>query len=472
MKHLLRTEQLVKLRNEYELWCPICESSAALPKSSSSIAPYIKAKIEMQQQRMKFIPADNVTLEHVLVQGGERAAGVLQSLATAMQHMYVTQIRPSDEFYISREQIRAQVENIVKTKCQAHFPPETRVMVFGSSANGFGSSTSDLDMCLQLPDVSESEGWFATKGREAMAFLAKELEANGMTNVNAERLTARIPVIMFQSTIEVGGDNILVECDISMRNPLAVLNTQFLRTYASMDVRIVILASMIKKWAKARNINDPSRHTLSSYGYLLMLLHFLLLRRQQGMCLPNLLFTDPSWKSGEVYHELPTRPELPQLLLRHPNEEDYNVNAYFYSPRDEETFRCLQRIVTSGGTASGASGEVGLLLAKFFRYYAFEFDYRQHIISLHSGAQRSGYVKKEVKGELDGWKTGNTPSLAIEDPFEQFYNVGHVVNPSQFQRIRKEFALAYTKIVGACLGDGKQIRTGDELIDLICEPEE
>jgi DNA polymerase sigma len=502
IKHLLRTEQIAKLKFEYELWCPICESSAVMPRNTSSLAPFLNAKCDMQQSRLGFIPADRITLEQVLATtnkgGALTAAGVLQGLATSMHHMYETEIRPSHDFYISREKVRAQVETLVTNQCQAHFPEGTRVLVFGSSANGFGSSSSDLDMCLQLPNTSELEGWFETKGREAMAFLAEALDTNGMDEVNSERLTARIPVLMFRCPIQVAADDdssgsdddsndnnneakgktIMLECDISMRNPLAVLNTQFLRSYALLDTRIPVLASMIKKWAKARNVNDPSKRTLSSYGYLLMLLHFLLLRRQEGMCLPNLLYTDPNWKSGEVYHESPTRPELSNCVMQHPNEDDYNVNAYFYSPRDEKTFRCLQRIVTSGGAAgrsNNTSCEVGLLLAKFFRYYAFEFDYKQHIISLHSGGQRSGYVKKERKGEMDGWKAGNTASLAIEDPFEQFYNVGHVVNPIQFQRIRKEFALAYTKIVSACLtgeGGGRKITSGEDLIALLCEPEE
>ena len=37
--------------------------------------------------------------------------------------------------------------------------------------------------------------------------------------------------------------------------------------------------------------------------------------------------------------------------------------------------------------------------------------------------------------------------LAIQDPFETFYNVGHVVKLWQFHRIRREFARAYTVLV-------------------------
>jgi terminal uridylyltransferase len=61
--------------------------------------------------------------------------------------------------------------------------------------------------------------------------------------------------------------------------------------------------------------------------------------------------------------------------------------------------------------------------------------------------------------------------LAIEDPFELFYDVAHVVKASNFQHIRREFSLAYTKIVNAAYTDG-ELPTGREIIDSICEPVE
>jgi hypothetical protein len=53
---------------------------------------------------------------------------------------------------IGDELIRERTEKCVQ-ECGA-FPAGTRVVIFGSSANGFGSPKSDLDMCLQLPDAS------------------------------------------------------------------------------------------------------------------------------------------------------------------------------------------------------------------------------------------------------------------------------------------------------------------------------
>jgi hypothetical protein len=65
------------------------------------------------------------------------------------------------------------------------------------------------------------------------------------------------------------------------------------------------------------------------------------------------------------------------------------------------------------------------LLAGFFRYFAAEFDCKHCIVSLRSGAATS----KEVKAETDGWSSHTR--LSIEDPFETWYDVAHVLKWSR-----------------------------------------
>jgi len=567
MNALLRRDQLLKLRLEHELWCPLCETFAPTPPNVQFInnstskdqeewrKTYKKQKQLMQKEILGFVPADNIHVETLLhpakheqvktipgatptKQPPTRGSMVLQSLSISMANLYHTELSPGADFYATRERVRQHLEHIVNTQCQSHFPLGTRVIVFGSSANGFGGNKSDLDMCLQLPpmrqppprnnqsndnntganDQEQKNIWFEDGGRAAMATLAEKLESNGMQSVDTNRLSARIPVVMFHypipSKAAAGNDkqegasdatdndipsSPTLECDISMQNPLAVLNTQLLRSFSMLDNRVPILVSIIKQWAKGRNINDPSRHTLSSYGYILMLLHFLLQlppnshnntrsnqRSQQDnhnkknhyecMFLPNLLWMDPHWEPGQPYKETPERPT--RNLLSHPTEANYHVNPYFYQPKDEETLQALQSLVQKPVPTTTASiiHEVAIILSKFFRYYAFEFDYKKHVISLHSSPRR-GLLDKEVKAEIDGWKLGN--NISIEDPFEIFYDVAHVVKPTQFSRIRREFALAYTKIVRVCQGVGnrgtlemdgvKKVQSGEDLIRFLCE---
>lgn len=77
----------------------------------------------------------------------------------------------------------------------------------------------------------------------------------------------------FDYTLAVG-----LDCDVTYYNPLAIQNTTLLRTYSLIDPRVRYLAYIIKHWAKKRHINNPADGTLSSYGYLLCLIHFLQVR--------------------------------------------------------------------------------------------------------------------------------------------------------------------------------------------------
>jgi terminal uridylyltransferase len=49
-----------------------------------------------------------------------------------------------------------------------------------------------------------------------------------------------------------------------------------LREYCLFDPRVAQVGVFVKSWAKIRDINTPYYGTLSSYGYVLMVLHFLM----------------------------------------------------------------------------------------------------------------------------------------------------------------------------------------------------
>jgi terminal uridylyltransferase len=135
------------------------------------------------------------------------------------------------------------------------------------------------------------------------------------------------------------------------------------------------------------------------------------------------------------------------------------VNTYFYRS-GVESLQQYYRVKRSSGPC------LGVLLSSFFRYFAYEFDYKKYVVSLNT---KHGEAKeKELKAEEDGWSLFKH-GLAIEDPFELFYDVAHVVKMSNFHRIQREFALAYSKIVNAACCNGGQI-SGRKVIDHICEP--
>lgn len=132
------------------------------------------------------------------------------------------------------------------------------------------------------------------------------------------RSTARIPIVLF--TDPMSG----MDCDISFNNPLAIRNTLLLASYSVIDPRVRELAYVIKYWAKQRKANSPQEGTLSSYGYLLCLVHFLQTRNPP--VLPDLQNLPPDW--------VPTMPvgvgaSLPKRWEKHPVEDCY-CNTYFY----------------------------------------------------------------------------------------------------------------------------------------------
>ena len=309
-----------------------------------------------------------------------------------------------------------------------------------------------------------------------MTELAEKFTEAGMQDVDTVRLTARIPIVKFNFPYNQDGNSILVECDLSLQNPLACLNTALLNTYSKISPDTCILASIIKRWAKMRDINNPAMHTLSSYGYVLMLLYYLTSAEPSndgfvvdpGQCrgsnppiLVNLQRVDPSWAQNPngPYREILSKPHNQYCIHRHPTEPNYLVNTYFY----RSSLESLEQYHTSRSKSGPC---LGVLLASFFRFFAYEFDYKKLVVSLDTKHCES--KEKETKAEEDGWSLYK-PGLAIEDPFEHFYDVAHVVKTSNFHHIQQEFALAYNKIASAVSGN-RGFVSGRDLIDLICEP--
>lgn len=507
---LLRRDLITKLRLEFELWCPLCEEFAVPGENSQQMwyAPLAKfsqpitnehfqicvdARSKMQIRILGFDP-NTARLDNVLFtnsRNGNRqmnpgAVNCFNNLSSSMGQLYQDVYFTADSILQQRESIRAKVERLV-TMCDS-FPPGTKVAIFGSSANGYGSPKSDLDMCLQVPNHSSIMNEDDTTGAGAMAALAQIFEENDMLDVDTSRLTARIPVIQFNCPRGNGSseEDPPMECDLSMHNPLAVLNTSLLRSYAEINPVSRVMASVIKRWAKARDINNPARHTLSSYGYILMLLHFLTYHQRSGdglvspmgnrnshalPLLPNLQWMDSSWPEsprGTPYTEFRVPPKQP---MQHPREENVKVNSYFYR-LDEAKLNNLRQLFP------GQDLSLAILLASFFRYYAYDFDYKRHVVSLNS-TNNYGIVEREVKAELDGWRNYSA-ALTIEDPFETFYDVAHVLRGGYYHRIRREFAVAYTKIADVASGKASSScnnrvvdltnMSGMDLIDWICEP--
>ena len=157
----------------------------------------------------------------------------------------------------------------------------SKVTSFGSFQSGLNLTNGDIDLCLQFN---------GEKPKKVLKKIARMLSEDGMDNVKLIT-TAKVPIVKFidsQSKIPV---------DISINNSLAVHNTELLRRYSLMDLRVKPFIMSIKYWARNRGISDAAMGTFSSYAWTLIAINYL--QSLEKEVLPNVLKRDGS-KTVEI----------------------------------------------------------------------------------------------------------------------------------------------------------------------------
>ena len=143
---------------------------------------------------------------------------------------------------------------------------------FGSCSNGLWTQSSDADLTLIIPRCN-NKAKIVTKLKVARDYIAKQQPcALSMTIVE----NARIPVLKLG--IE-DSNSTLRELDISVNNISGIENSLLVKAWATFDPRFIPLAFAIKHWAKAKQINDRAKGTLSTYTLLLQLVYVLRCRK-------------------------------------------------------------------------------------------------------------------------------------------------------------------------------------------------
>ncbi|XP_058086576.1 UTP:RNA uridylyltransferase 1 [Magnolia sinica] len=305
----------------------------------------------------------------------------IERLSPYFLSIYESLIPPEEE-KAKQKQLLASLEKLVNKEW-----PSAQLYLYGSCANSFGVSNSDIDVCLAIDDDDISKPDILLK-------LADILQSDNLQNVQA--LTrARVPIVKLMDPITE------ISCDICINNVLAVVNTKLLRDYAQIDARLQQLAFIVKHWAKSRGVNETYRGTLSSYAYVLMCIHFLQLRK------PAIL------------------PCLQEMKATYVVTVDDIECAYFDQVEDLRDFGAQNR------------ESIARLLWAFFDYWAYRHDYANAVISVRTGS----IISKRAKE----WTTrvGNDRHLiCIEDPFEINHDLGRVVDKHSIKTLRVEFERA------------------------------
>ncbi|KAL8678424.1 MAG: hypothetical protein Q9186_005232 [Xanthomendoza sp. 1 TL-2023] len=305
---------------------------------------------------------------------------------------------------------------------------------------------------VRLYRLAMKEGWFEPKEREIIFTFIKAFDSQTDQYQLDERRSQllSLPDVLNryrpppEHLLDFPKDGVGVQCDINFSNRLALHNSQMLRCYNLSDPRVRPMVLFVKAWAKRRNINSAYHGTLSSYGYVLMVLHYLVHVTQPPICL-NLQTT--------VMAQRDTSDENTTML------DGYNVRFW----RDEQK---IQQWARDGRITADHNSSVGSLLRGFFHYFAVVaggFSWGTDVLSLRTpggivSKQQKGWVAAKtvvLEAVVDGQKGQEIRQrylFAIEDPFEIHHNVARTVVHNGIVAIRDEFRRAHRLIQEA--GDG------------------
>ncbi|NXE15836.1 GLD2 polymerase, partial [Lophotis ruficrista] len=208
--------------------------------------------------------------------------------------------------------------------------PQSRLYLVGSSLNGFGTRSSDGDLCLVVKEEPVNQ---KTEARHILS-LVQKLFSTKLSNYieRPQLIRAKVPIVKFRDKVR--------QFDLNVNNIVGIRNTFLLRTYAYIESRVRPLVLVVKKWASFHDINDASRGTLSSYSLVLMVLHYL--QSKYFFLLIETESFDPTMQLHLV-HQIPCT--IPPYISK-----------------------------------NGSS--LGDLLIGFFKYYATEFDWSHQMISV------------------------------------------------------------------------------------------
>ncbi|KAH9916204.1 uncharacterized protein B0H18DRAFT_1038791 [Fomitopsis serialis] len=294
---------------------------------------------------------------------------------------FVIQLLPTSEELAVKEDVRKLLERLIRT-----IEPDSRLLSFGSTANGFSLRNSDMDLCCL---IDSEERLSAT---DLVNMVGDLLERE--TKFHVKPLPhARIPIVK-------------LSLDPAPGLPLALENTRLLMCYAMIDpprVRTMVLF--------LKENNSPYKGTLSSYGYVLLVIYFLVHVKSPPV-LPNLQLMPP---------------------LRPISKEETHLNGHNIWFFDD--IELLRQRWKSSNTDSVAE-----LLIDFFKFYSREFQYTHGVASI-----RAGLLTKDSKGWESEFEKGSPRErnrLCIEDPFEVDYNVARCVTRDGLYTIRGEFMRA------------------------------
>jgi hypothetical protein len=151
-------------------------------------------------------------------------------------------------------------------RCPISGPGALLLQPFGSTRSGFDSGgMSDVD-CILLVDGTRHTNDTAWK------FISRSWmfsPPRGWTNIEVISF-ARVPIL------RAIHERSLVQLDVCVGHEMGLLNTELLHAYTltGQNCQLAAVGVSIKAWAKERGCANASKGTLSSYGWICLLIFF------------------------------------------------------------------------------------------------------------------------------------------------------------------------------------------------------
>ncbi|CCW65841.1 unnamed protein product [Phytomonas sp. EM1] len=215
-----------------------------------------------------------------------------------------------------------------------------------------------------------------------------------------------------------------VDFDLSFR-AFGIRNSELLRRYLLNHPCARPGAIVLKDWSKTSGVNNSVNGYLTSYAINIMWIYFLV---QKGV----VAYVDPI-------------EDIPESLRCYREEL---AKGPRYRPMLDPAWSAAER--------AALEREAGRLLMEFFLFYAHEFDWANHVVSLN----RKGITTKRMLGwdseaiaplsptaapPSGGARRGGNLtrySFCIEDPYEENLNLGRHMGITKSLRVRAEFCRA------------------------------
>lgn len=298
-----------------------------------------------------------------------------------------------EEHHETDNKVNARQELVKKIyECFSYRFPSVQLELFGSCANGFDLQTSDLDICVFFP-VGSTE-WHYLKDKNATNMLIRQFKKQLFYCKNRLNITHIQPILTARVPILKVSFNNSFEADISFSNYLALSNTRMLAFYTKVEPKLRTLGIALKTVTKITKIGRAASGGISSYAWIIMLIHYL----QQIDQLP-------------VLQELYEGSTKPTTLVNGWNvwyQNDLSVINRLWKP-------------------ANPSQPVGEMWLGFLRYYLFEFNHDKYVVTIRQKKLLIRFVKM--------WRS----LFAIEDPFNLNHNLTAGLGHSMFLYILTVF---------------------------------